>query len=320
MSHQSMVTGKQKRVLKKSSLRNLVKPASFVLCCLLTAILLWHYSQSRTISLQYLDQQGITHTLILPVKDKKKLAGLMQKLFAEDSFAYTILGSKPVSWATYLNPLPLSDWTRFYDSFSEHNRTARSGWKTWEKYQHLFPSAPLWVERPKCHPGWISILIINKEQFNIVVNKYKRDFQEVLCREIVDGFQLINESKTRSLMNEVLEGHQGLIGIVLGYGRDNSWQFLEGCKNRTPIGWVWREEDSYFIDKSIESDISLTDYYLSRYSCPSFAGNPNSEESLALKTEYILTKQKVVDYYKNKDFLEATLSLLAGHQPQSDSK
>ena len=147
-----------------------------MLCGLLTAILFWQYSQSRIVALQYLDQQGATQTLTLPIKDSKRLAGLMQKLFAEDSFAYTILGSKPVSWATYLNPLPLSDWTRFYDSFSAHNRILRSGWKTWEKYQHLFPPANLWMESPKCSPGWISILIVNEDQFNSVVNQNKSDF------------------------------------------------------------------------------------------------------------------------------------------------
>lgn len=305
-----MVKGKPKRAPIKNSLKNLVKPLSFVLCGLIIAILLWQYSQNRTISLHYLNQQGTTYTLALPVKERKRLAGLMQKLFAEDSFAYTILGSKPISWATYLNPLPLSDWTRFYDSFSEHNRTICSGWKTWEKYQHLFPSAHLWMENPKCYPGWISILIVNEDQFNDVVNKNKRDFQDVLCREIVDGFQLIREAKNRSLTNEVLEGHQALLGIVLGYGRDNSWKFLEGCKKRTPIGCVWEEEA---FDEAPNS--TLTDYYLSLYSCPSFAGDPHSEESLALKTEYLLTRQRVLNYYKNRDFLEATLSLLAGHYP-----
>ncbi|MDP3962403.1 MAG: hypothetical protein Q8Q03_00845, partial [bacterium] len=249
---------------------------------------------------------------------RKRLAGLMQKLFAEDSFAYTILGPKPVSWATYLNPLPLSNWAKFYDSFSKYHRTIRSGWKTWEKYRHLFPSAHLSAESSKCSPGWISILIINEDRFNDVINKNKRDFQEILCHEIVDGFQLIKEAENRSLMNEVLKGHQALIGIVLGYGKDNSWKFLEGCKNRTPIGWVWGEEDAFFTDESIQSNITLTDYYLSRYSCPSFAGDPNSAESLALKTAYLLTKQKVMNYYKDKDFLEATLSLLAGHSPPSD--
>jgi hypothetical protein len=304
-----MVKEKQKRVL-----------IVFCLCALFVVILLWQYSQNRAISLQYLDQQGIAHSLTLPVKDKKRLAGLMQKLFAENSFAYTILGSKPVSWETYQSPFPLSTWARFYNSFSKHNRTLRSGWKTWEKYQHLFPSAHLWAENPKCHPGLTSILIVNEARFSDVVNKNKRDFQEVLCREIRDGLQLVGEAKNRSLMNEVLEGHQGLIGIVLGYGRDNSWKFLEGCKNRTAIGCVWEEENDPIIEESIESNANLTDYYLSHYSCPSFAGDPNSAESLTLKSEYLLTKQKVTEYYREKDFLEATLSLLAGYYPMRISE
>lgn len=310
-----MVKEKQKRVLQTLSLKNLIKLLSFIICGLFIAVLVWQYSQNRTISVQYLDQQGVSHSLNLPVKDKKRLAGLMHKLFAENSFAYTILGSKPVSWETYQSPFPLSTWTRFYNSFSEHNRTLRSGWKTWEKYQHLFPSAHLWAETPKCHPGLTSILIVNQDRLNDVVNRNKRDFQEVLGREITDGLQLIGEAKNRSLMNEVLEGHQGLIGIVLGYGRDNSWKFLEGCKNRTAIGCVWEEEEDS-IEESLEPNTNLTDYYLSHYSCPSFAGDPKSAESLTLKSEYISTKQKVVEYYKDKDFLEATLSLLAGYCPK----
>ncbi len=284
-----------------------------VFSSLVVVILLWHYSKTRTTSVQYLDQQGTTHTLTLPVKDRKRLAGLMQKLFAEDSFAYTILGSKPVSWATYLNPLPHYDWRRFYDSFSEHHRTIRLGWKTWEKYQHLFPIAHFWVESLNCYPGWSSILIVNEDRFNDVVNQNKRDFQEILQREIVDGYTLLGEAKNRSFTDDLLKGHQGLIGIVLGYGRDNSWLFLEGCKNRTPIGWVWGEEKNYFTLAAPEPNATMADYYLTLYSCPSFSGDPNSAESLALKAEYLLTKQKVIDYYKDKDFLEATLSLLAGY-------
>lgn len=93
------------RTLKNSYLKNLLKPISCILYGLLIVILLWHYSQSRTTSLYYIDHQGTTHTLTLPVKDKKRLTGLMQKLFAENNFAYTTLGFKPVSWALLHNGL-----------------------------------------------------------------------------------------------------------------------------------------------------------------------------------------------------------------------
>jgi len=316
-----MVRENQKKVLKKRAFNFLVNPLSFVLCGLLIAALVWNYSQSETTLLKYQDQQGTTHTLNLSVRDRTRLTGLMQKLFAQGSFAYPLLGTKPLSWETYQNPFPLSSWTNFYDAFSEHSRTLRYGWQTWEKYQHLFPSAPLWIESPECYPGAISIFIVNQDYFNNVVKQNKEEFETVLGREIKDGSQLLEEAKNHSLTSEVLQGHQGLIGTVLGYGRNNSWKFLEGCENRMAIGCVWgEEEESVFAEEVTSSDIPLTEYYLSLYSCPSFAGDADSEESLALKKEYILTRLRVLDYYKEKDFLEATLSLLAGYRLPNHSK
>lgn len=267
-------------------------------------------------SLQFSDQNGEEHVLLLPMKDKKRLFGFMQLLFAEDTFAYPLLGSKPVSWASYQKSLSFDSWSAFRDSRTKYNRIMRTGWKTWEKYCHLFRSDSLWAEYPKCYPNSASILLINKDLFNTVVNNNKQDFQEVLHREIIDGYQLLEEAKHHSLMNEVLEGHQALMGIVLGFGRDNSWQFLERSEKRDPLGWIWDEAD-YWSEKDIQTsqNCSLTEHLLTLYSCPSFAGDPMSEESSALKKDYLQTKQKVLDYYKDKDFLEATLSLLAGFRP-----
>ena len=285
---------------------------------LFIAFFSWQYGQMRKTSLQFLDQYGKIHVFSLPIKDKKRLCCLMQKLFAQDNFAYTILGSKPLSWATYHTPLPFIDSETFCNSLSKYNRILRSGWKTWEKDRHLFPSNNLWTERSKCCPGSISILLVNKERFNTVINNNIKDFQDVLCRKIVDGFELLKEAENRSLMHEILEGHQALMGIVLGYGRDNSWEFLKRSEKNEPFSCVWGEKNDSLLKGGIQipSGIALMELYLSLYSCPSFSGDANSEESLALKKDYLLTKQKVISYYKDKDFLEATLSLLAGHRPQ----
>lgn len=315
-----MVEKKTKRVLNKNSLNLLVKSLAFVLCGLFFAILLWQYNQNRITSLQYLDKDGISHTLTLSVKDKESLAEFMQILFAQSNFAYTLVGSKPLSWENFQNPLPFSNWTSFYDSFSKYHRTVRSGWKTWEKYQHLFPSTYFFAENTPSDRGYTSILMINKDRFNDVVNENKQDFQKVLGRDITDGFQLLEEAKHHSLMHEVLGGHQALLGMVLGYGRDNAWKFHEGCKTRTAIGWVWEEEEYDPLEHEKESDNDSPYYQLVHYSCPSFSGDPHSEESKALKKEYLLTKQKILEYYKDKDFLEATLSLLAGYDPWKASQ
>lgn len=263
--------------------------------------------------MQFLDQKGAVHVLSLPVKDKKRLTSLMTMLFAEDNFAYTLLGSKPVSWASYTKPLPFVDLSRLHNSWKKYCRTLRLGWETWAKYSYLFPSTVFFAENSKCHPGSGSVLIVNPERFNAVVNENKEDFQNVLHREVVDGFQLLREARKGSLMDDVLEGHQALIGIVLGYGRDNSWAFLEGAIKRQPIGWVWEDSASDEVIGGIDIESCLA-------SCPSFAGYPGTEESLALKKDYLQTQEKIINYYKGKDFLEATLSLLAGFRPDSQKE
>jgi len=289
-----------------------VKKKYIVFSILFIVLFSWQYTQQRKTSLRYLDGNGKEAILILPKKDKKRLLGLMEKLFAEDNFAYTLLGSKPISWASYQAPFPFVNWSTFCDSLKKYNRTMYLGWKTWEKYHHLFPLDNFFAETSKCYPSSISILMLDEERFNAVVQKNKKDFEDVLHREIEDGFQLLREAKDCSLMHEVLEGHQALIGIVLGYGRENSWQFLEKSEKQVPLGWVWNEWDYWGEKDRLSQYCSSTEHNLSLYSCPSFAGNPSSEESLALKKDYLQTKQKVLDYYKGKDFLEATLSLLAG--------
>jgi len=295
------------RILYKSSLVPLLG--------LLLVILFWQYSQNRKTSLRYLDQEGVVHELILPVQEKIRLASWIQNLFSEDNFAYTTLGSKSISWATYQNPLPVAGWRRCCASFSKYNRTLRNGWKTWEKYQHLFPSADIWMERSTSHPGSSYLLIIHEDRFNEIVMRHRDTFQKILSREITDGFQLLQEAKTSSLIDDVLQEHQVLIGTVLGYGEENSWKFLRSCESRIPYGWVWGDEEHYFDGISVAEDAPVTERYLARYSCPSFSGHVNSEESIALKKEYLLTRKKLLEYYKDKDFLEATLSLLAGYRP-----
>jgi len=239
----------------------------------------------------------------------------MEALFAKDNFSYTLLGSKPISWATYHVPFPYKNWSTFFNTFNKYNRRLRMGWQTWQKYQHKFPSTCFFSESPKSHPGSRSILLVNEKQFNLVVLNNKNDFEKVLDKEVKNGFQLLKEAENSTLMNGVLKGHQALIGIALGYGRENSWQFLEQSEKKETLGWIWNKEEYWGEQDSPQYD-SLLEYYLNLYSCPSFAGIPNSDESLALKSDYLQTKQKILDYYKDQDFLEAVLSLLAGFRPE----
>ena len=285
-----------------------------VLCILCFSVFLWQYSQLRSTSISYLDRYGKEQILTLPVRDKKRLYSMMRILFAENQFLYTLLGSKPVSWEFYhsLQPLQLSIFDGPWES---HCRAMDLGWKTWLKYCHLFPLSCLRAEKSKEYPGGISILMINEQNFINVVNQYQQDFQNVLNLEIVDGATMLKNITHHSLMEEVLQSHQALIGMVLGFGKENSWAFLKSCETMIPVGDVWGDHDWQTEAMKKCHYPMTTEELLAIISCPSFAGYPNSEESLRLKKEYLETRQRVLEYYKNKDFLEASLSLLAGFRP-----
>ncbi|MEL7431701.1 MAG: hypothetical protein AAGI90_04130, partial [Chlamydiota bacterium] len=240
----------------------------------------------------------------------------MEELFARDSFAYTLLGSKPVSWVCYHSPVGFMESLYSFFFFKDRCTTIYLGWKAWEKHRHLFPKSLFISEFQPRHPGEKSILLINQEMFNKVIQDHRKDFEEVLQREVVGGDQLLEETTTQNLMGDLLQSHQALLGIVLGYGRDNSWKFLEKSAQREPLGWVWTEEEYWKEGEQTWQYSSSTERSLTLYSCPSFAGIPDSSESIALKQDYTKTREKVLKYYRGKDFLEATLSLLAGFRPE----
>ena len=291
-----------------------LKKGALILSAFCFAALFWQYTQLKETSIHYLDQSGKDHILILPTKDRQRLFYMMSWLFAKDPFAYTLLGSKPVSWESH-EQLPSWKLFLFDNPWEAHCRAMCLGWETWLKYSHLFPTAPMWLESSKKYPNSISIFIINEDQFCSVVNKHKQDFQTILHRESVDGSELFKKIKDHPLMDELLQGHQALLGIVLGFGRENSWAFLQSAEIRKPMECVWADNDWQIEAWDKQTQARTLEERISIDTCPRFAGYPLSEESIALKKEYLETRERVIAYYKGKDFLEATLSLLAGYRP-----
>lgn len=116
-----------------------MKTKLFVVVVSCVPFLVWLCMGMQPTAVQFLDRKGKEHTLQLSVRERKRLLGLMRCLFAEDSFAYTLLGSKPVSWACYVKPLPFVDFSLFLDSWKRYSRTLRLGWEVWSKHRHVFP-------------------------------------------------------------------------------------------------------------------------------------------------------------------------------------
>ena len=150
--------------------------------CIFLCFILWNYHEQSFVHIKLTDRDGHVCDLTMPRRDRDRLEYLFRKMILQDDFGYTLLGQKPLSLASYMDPFSSKKTLIFFDAILPKNLRLKRGWQTWEKYQHLFcnPSFALWREKSP----WIDcahvILLINKPSAKLLLDKQQADFQEVL--------------------------------------------------------------------------------------------------------------------------------------------
>jgi hypothetical protein len=285
--------------------------------CLFLTILFWHFENDQLISLKVPSSTEGNCAIYLPLKDKKRLDYLFRNLVLQDDFAYTLLGNKPLSFGGYIKPFESSCFFTFYQSLLPSNVKMYLGWKTWLKYQHFFISShySLWAEESPWIKGGMIILLANKEALSLMISNHEQDFLHVLERGSVCSEELLTESNEAPLFQKILKAHDGLIGTLLGYGRNNAWLFYEKDDKRNAlVSSLWVPE----VERIMINQMGWSSLLFSKKGSslseelffPAFKADDTSLESELLKSEYELTRNKTIQYYEGKSFLEATLALL----------
>ncbi|MCH9624977.1 MAG: hypothetical protein S4CHLAM123_01390 [Chlamydiales bacterium] len=156
----------------------------------------------------------------IPEKDLEILDSFFQKLLRDNNFAYTLFGKKPMSIACY--SFKRTPWNL-------HNPNEflifEKGWAKWEAYFSLFPSNDFILKR--CHDdrGIVEIFLINRKNALEAIEDNYDTFQEILG-DCFDTEQLMQQlCYSQQDLMEILNNHSGLLGILLGYGKENSMTF-----------------------------------------------------------------------------------------------
>lgn len=286
-------------------------------------------------------------------KDREKLSYFFKYSILWDTFGYVLLGEKPMALGdviTKINPFAclwekgsykmqaIDDCAPLFGqrflrylrgAFSSDRIKLKNAYKTWKKYEKFFPLSQFLITYENsyyegCHD--VSILLINKKAFIEKVNQHLDDFKMILNRD-VNGETLLEELKSKPFLSEVLMNHDGLIGILFGYGRENAFwyhqryhlqsdeqkrefyqKFQLKCKLSDELGSLWTEEDSELFIENVEIQLNSKD--LEWIPLPVCRADLTSSETQELRLKYLKTRQALLDYYKGKDFLEATLRLL----------
>jgi hypothetical protein len=154
----------------------------------------------------------------IPNNEKKALSRFFEDIIFKSSFGYTLFGNKPISFTAYETNkgiLQTSDY-----SFLILER----GEELWKKYAIVFPSSNF-VFKFQAYKGRHEIFLINRKAVLEIVTKHLDVFKKILGYEFVPEKLLQDLECPDTNILEVLHRHEGLFGILLGYGQNNAFAF-----------------------------------------------------------------------------------------------
>ena len=270
----------------------------------------------------------------IPQDERKCLELFFRTAFTQDGLGYTLFGDKPITAIAFLD-LEASKNTNMCDytfcSFHPENLRMTKGYDTLEKYKHLFSSHTIAVHSSKnfVDNEFKCVLFINKKLFLETVHNHLDDFKAILGKEITADLLLERVLNSVDVFGDALRSHQGLIGTLLGYGRDNAWLFhqreeeysLKGMSPllaKTPFSLkgtsrVSPEEELGAFEQRLQlfDERGILDFNPLLMQLPSFVADSSTVETKQLKIKYQRQYRDIIRRYKNKDFLETTLLQLS---------
>jgi hypothetical protein len=241
----------------------------------------------------------------IPLEDRCLLEAFFNVLLFKEAGAFVLFGDKPAAFAVYFD-FEKETKKLAWEALSKHgnllrryrleNWQLRRGWETWKKYQHLFPSHK-WVLAAKPLPDRqaVEVFLIHKESFKEKIAENLSDFKAILGKTFTSDQLFDKYTKENTALFDLLKRHHALLGLVLGFGRGNSWLFQKR-------------------DHALQMTTSLTPSFDQKpWKCfqllypPFFLVDSHSSETQQLQKKYLSQGRQIHKIYKDKSFLLATL-------------
>lgn len=249
-------------------------------------------------------------------KDRKRLEYFFRRLIFWEDGGYVLMGSKPCSIAAFRDPVCFN--SQFLSSLMPSNLRFWLGWKTWKKYERCFPHPGFLLIEERQENGTSLLILINKKEFLNIVASYRDDFEKI-CQKSMDQNQMLIDAESKPLLSRILQNNDFLIGIILGYGRENSWlyhrknKFSEQVKPLVSFIQPQEKErfSTYIASEGIWGFATGSLFRdLSEMPLPGFSVDPNNLETISLKRKYRESRQQLIEYFRQRNFFDGTIELL----------
>lgn len=305
------------------------------LFCLCLALLTGAFfrGQSPPLLDSYRGQDVKTILAAIPKSDRKKIEHFFRECFQNDYFDFVLFGQKPMAFGGVIEninpficlgeeeqklencrPHPYQKFLFYLSEVLSSDRLKSvAAYKTWRKYENFFPSTQFTLfYTPRVHSGVndLMVFLIHNDAFIEIVNQHLVDFQKVLGPNISAERLLQGLVEDPGLFDPVIN-HDGLLGTLLGFGRNNAFLFRERSflKSIEEQDAFNKKNHFYFV---WEENLEETDEKIHFKDLPCFIADARSFETQMLRKKYLQAKKRIITYYENKDFLETTLRLLVG--------
>lgn len=273
----------------------------------LSGLIFGVYERNRYNIVSYKELLAIREKLkVLSQQEREDLAFFIGETALFDQYPYTLVGYKPMSISTVI-----VDDTEGLPQFREvskrpRHQRLRRGYLVWEKYQSIFSREKhLFVNYSFLGKGRKEIALIYPKLCMTTIRENLNDFREVLRRPCTseEVFWILTHPEHNDFYT--LIDHTRLMGILLGFGRNNAclYEQYRGGASRSDTGHRGSEKDplQMFSDQWPWPGMQLS---------PDFACDPKLEETQRLKKHYKQAHKIVYWTYFFRNPLEVTLALL----------
>jgi hypothetical protein len=251
-------------------------------------------------------------------EDRYYLSVFLCTILFYDDFSYLLFGSKPIAYASFDKPVSFRfSYGRVFESDLELSR----GFNVFEKNKHLFLSDNIAVRFYEDNE-LLEILMINKKNLLKMLEVHINDFKLVLGPE-VSIESLYAKITAQENLAQVVNNHDALFGILLGYGRNNAWLFHRKStifrelntfnppkKRKAFLEKEWAkvaQKMTFFSEESCGEKYTLK---TPRLPLLHFMADPSSLETKQLKAQYRKEREEMKKLFAKQGWLEATLQKL----------
>lgn len=225
----------------------------------------------------------------IPLEDRVKLERFFEYLLHNSIIGYSLYGEKPVSIETFpvLSKIPLRYGVRIWAKHPGYS-IVWNGIKTWQKYSHLFPSRNFVI---RFITEYSTIVLINKNEALKVIEENLDLFQKYsnTKQTSAEFLQEVCYPKEREYM---IRYNLILLGILLGYGRNNSLAFSKRS----------------YVQKLESFKLYNTNDSLNAFMNPGFFminNGTNEEENEKIKKRFRLAKRNLELACKKSTYFES---------------